>query len=170
MIPWLLASLAILDASFAGFRAAAGRDARIFKRPYYWRAVLLGAGAGVVLVIVLAAATGAVLLASDDPGALWDELLVIGGRMLHVLLGYSILVIGALSLYATARMDLRILATVSILGPFTLCRPLIVVVATAWGVVPSRDATAVALALISSAAVLLLGWVLDVGYGRARHA
>lgn len=166
MIPLLLASLAILDATFAGFRAAAGRDARIFKRAYYRRALLTGAGSGALLVAVLAVATGLALVASPDPGALYGDLLAIGARMLQVFLGYAILVLGALALYATARMELRILATVSILGPFTLLRPAVVVAATAWGAIPSRSPAAIALTLASSGSVLLLGRILDHRYGR----
>ena len=161
MIPLLLASLAILDAAFAGFRAAAGRDARIIKRAYYRRALLTGAGAGAWLVAALAAATGIALAASADPGALYADLLAIGARMLYVFVGYSILVLCALALYATAEMELRILATVSILGPFTLARPVVVVAATVWGTIPSRDPPAVALTVASSTAVLLLGRWLD---------
>ena len=166
MIPALLASLAILDAAFAGFRAAAGRDARIFKRAYYRRALLLGAGAGACLVVALAVATGIALFGARAPGALYADLLVIGARMLQVFLGYALLVLAALALYATARMELRILATVSILGPFTLLRPAVVVAATAFGVASSESSLAVALTVGSSASVLLLGWLLDWHYGR----
>jgi hypothetical protein len=166
VIPALLASLAIVDAAFAGFRAAAGRDARIFKRAYYRRALLVGAGAGACLVAALAMATGIALFFSRDPGALYAELLVIGARMLQVFLGYALLVLAALALYATARMELRILATVSILGPFTLLRPVVVLAATALGVASSPSSVAVALTVGSSASVLLLGWLLDWHYGR----
>ncbi|MEO5729373.1 MAG: hypothetical protein ABI134_25540, partial [Byssovorax sp.] len=110
--------------------------------------------------------TGIALLLSRDPGALHAELLVIGARMLQVFLGYALLVIAALALYATARMELRILATVSILGPFTLLRPAVVITATALGVASSKSSVAIALTIGSSASVLLLGWLLDWHYGR----
>lgn len=165
MIPLLLASLAILDAAFAGFRAAAGRDARIFKRAYYRRAVLTGAGAGALLVVALAVATGLALASSADPHGLYADLLAIGARMLQVLLGYAMLVLGALALYATARMELRILATVSILGPFTLLRPAVVVAATAWGVILGGSLPAIALTVASSTGVLAVGRILNHRYG-----
>jgi hypothetical protein len=167
VIPSLLALLAVLDAAFAGFRAAAGRDARIFKRAYYRRAIGLGAGSGAALVAVLAALTVGALLASGDPGALYADLLGIGARMLEVFLAYVILVLAALVLYATARLELRTLATVSVLGPFTLLRPWVVVAATAWGVAAGGSALAVALTVVSSGSVLLVGRLLEWRYARA---
>ncbi len=166
MIPALLAVLAIIDAAFAGFRAAAGRDARIFKRAYYQRAVLVGVGAGVALVLALAALTLAALVLARSPSALYAELLAIGARMLHVFLAYALLVVAALVLYATARRELRILATVSILGPFTLLRPLVVIVATIRGLGGGASLPAIALTVVSSASVLGLGRLLDRRYGR----
>jgi len=168
VIPALLALLAVLDAAFAAFRAAAGRDARIYKRAYYRRALALGAGSGAALVAVLAALTLAALHASGRPGALYAELLGIGARMLEVFSIYVLLVLAALALYATAKIELRILATVSVLGPFTLLRPLVVVAATAWGLGAGGSAPAVALTLASSGAVLVVGRLLDRRYGRAR--
>ena len=169
MIPALLALLAIVDAAFAGFRAAAGRDARIFKYAYYKRALLRGAGAGTGLVLALAAATGVALLVTPAPAALYAELLEIGARMLQVFLGYALLVLAALALYGTARLELRILATVSILGPFTLLRPLVVVGATSWGVALGASPIAAALTVGSSASVLVLGRILDWHQGRLAH-
>jgi hypothetical protein len=158
--------LAVVDAAFAGFRAAAGRDARIDKRAYYRRAVIRGGAAGAGLCVALAAMTAGALLASGDAGVLWADLLAIGARMLEVLLGYTVLVLTALALYATTRLELRILATVTILGPFTLLRPAVIAAATAWGVAAGRSGLAVGLTVASSAAVLLLGKLLDGYYGR----
>lgn len=169
MIPALLAVLAIVDAAFAGFRAAAGRDARIFKYAYYRRAMLFAAAAGAGLVVALAAATMTALLITAAPGAVYAELLGIGARMLQVFLGYTLLVLAALALYATARVDLRILATVAILGPFTLIRPLVIVAATIWGVAHGASPFAFCLTVASSASVLLLGRAIDWHAGRARR-
>lgn len=166
MIPALLAVLAIVDAAFAGFRAAAGRDARIFKYAYYRRAMLVAAAAGAGLVVALAAATVTALLITAAPGALYAELLEIGARMLQVFLGYALLVVAALALYGTAQTELRILATVAILGPFTLLRPLVIVAATMWGVAHGASPLAFFLTVASSASVLLLGRALDWHAGR----
>jgi hypothetical protein len=167
VIPALLAFLAVLDAAFAGFRAAAGRDGRIFKRAYYRHALALGAASGAALVAALAALTVTAFLASGDAAALYAELLRIGARMLQVIFVYVALVLAALALYATARLELRALATVSVLGPFTLLRPWIVVAATAWGVTAARGAVAVVLTVVSSGSVLLVGRILEWRYARA---
>lgn len=166
MIPSLLALLAILDATFAGFRAAAGRNAHIHKYTYYRRALLRGAGSGAILVTALAATTVIALLLTAAPATLYAELLTIGARMLQVFLGYTLLVLAALALYATARPELRILATVAILGPFTLVRPLVVAGATIWGIAPGASPIALALTVGSSTSVLALGKILDWHAGR----
>ena len=102
MIPLLLAALAVLDAMFAGFRAACGRDGHIFKRGYYRRALALGAGSGAALVAGLVLLTLVVLLVSRDPGALYGDLLHIGLRLLTVFLAYVALVLAAVGISAAA--------------------------------------------------------------------
>ncbi|APR82842.1 Hypothetical protein A7982_08191 [Minicystis rosea] len=168
MIPALLALLAVLDAVFAGFRAAAGRNGRIDKWAYYQRAMMSAALAGGGVVLALAALTGAALLVAPDPAALYADLLVIGARMLWVFLGYTVMVLAALVVYAVASYELRTLATVTLLGPFTLLRPAVVAAATAWGIAAGRSAPATSLTIASSCAVLLLGWLLDRWYGRTQ--
>jgi hypothetical protein len=170
VIPALLAVLAIVDAAFAGFRAAAGRNARIFKWTYYRDAVLLGAGAGACLVLVLALLTLLLLFSSGEPAARYGDLLVIGARMLWLFGTYALLVLGALLVYATARTDIRTLATVAILGPFTLLRPWVIVAATVFGVSAGTRFSAVVLTVLSSGAVLALGKGLDWWYGRLASA
>jgi hypothetical protein len=168
-VPILLAALAIVDAGFAGFRAAAGRDGRIFKRSYYARAVVRGAAAGVALVAALGLLTWLLLSALPSESALWSELLAIGARMLDVFGVYVALVVFALAVYVVPRSEVRILATVAILGPFTLLRPAVVAAAVVWGLLalgPARSAVAIALTIGSSAAVLALGWLFD----RIEHA
>jgi len=166
VIPTLLSALAVVDAGFAGFRAAAGRDARIFKRAYFRRAMLGGGAAGAGVVLALAAATVAVLVGSGHATAEYAQLLRIGGRMLWVLGAYATLVLAALLIYATARAELRTLATVAILGPFTLIRPTVIAAATIAGLADGATAPAAALTVASSAAVLALGRALDWWYGR----
>lgn len=168
MIPALMVLLAILDSALAGFRAAAGRDARIDKRGYFTRAIGIGAVAGAGAVLVLAAATVAVLGASDQPAVLYADLVAIGARMLQVFVAFTVLLFTALTLYLTSRPELRSLATVAILGPFTLARPWVVWAATAWGLVgATHPLPTLALTVGSSATVLGVGWLLDAGYARA---
>lgn len=167
MIPALLAFFAILDAAFVGFRAAAGRDGRIDKRAYYLRAMGHGTLAGLGLVVALAALTAAVLATAPDAGSVYAELLAIGARMLRVIGAYAALVLLALAFYTASSLDVRVLSTVAVLGPFTLLRPWVVVVATAWGLAGTTSLRAGALTATSSAAVLLLARSLDRHHARA---
>lgn len=99
MIPAVLGLLALVDAGFAGFRAAAGRNARIRKRCYSLLAAHRGFGvgaAGLGLVALLVAAT---LGLTADSGARYDELVRAGTRMLQVLLPFAALVVVSLLAY-----------------------------------------------------------------------
>ncbi len=161
MIPTLLALLAIVDAAFAGFRAAAGRNARIFKRDYYGRSLLRGALAGLALVTVLGAATVVLLALSADAHRQYDELLLVGQRMLWVFVPYAVLVLLALVLYGTTDYDLRALATVAILGPFTLLRPWLIGLGCIVGLAVEVGPGTRVLTIASCAALVLLGKALD---------
>ncbi len=61
LVPVLLATLALLDGCFCGFRAAAGRDARIAKRGYASAAARDGAVAGIAVLPALTACSTAAL-------------------------------------------------------------------------------------------------------------
>ena len=161
MIPSLLAGLAIVDAAFAGFRAAAGRNARIFKRAYYARHLLLGSLFGALLVAALGALTGLLLAASADPGGRYAELVAVGQRMLWVFVPYAGLVLSALALYLVSDHDLRAFATVAILGPFTLLRPWLIAAAAAVGLRATTDPAVCVLTLTACGSVILLGRALD---------
>lgn len=167
MIPALMIAFAVLDLTFAGFRAAAGRDGRIDKRAHYVRAMLAGAGAGLVFSGLMAAVTWAVLRRAPAPTALFAELVHIGARMALVFGGYAALVLVALVVYTLARHEVRTLATVAILGPFTLARPWVVAAAAIVGLSPSRDPAAIALTLLSCAGVLTTGAALDRAFLQA---
>jgi hypothetical protein len=167
VIPALLSFLAVLDAAFVGFRSAAGRDGRIDKRLLYLRAVGHGALAGAGLVAALAALTAVVLATAPSAAATYADLLIIGERMLHVIGVYTLLVLVALALYASPNLDVRVLSTVAVLGPFTILRPWIVVAATSWGLAAGAGARAAALTVTSSAAVLLLARAIDGAHARA---
>jgi len=159
--PALLALLAITDAAFAGFRAAAGRNARIFKRGYYARNMLLGTLAGVLLVAVLGALTALLLVLSPDAARRYAELLAIGNRMLWVFVPYAGLVLGALALYLFSNHDLRAFATVAILGPFTLLRSWVIATGALVGLCATADRASWALTILASSAVVLLGRLLE---------
>jgi hypothetical protein len=161
VIPALVALAAVVDLAFSGYRAAAGRNARIVKTGYYVRALGVGAAVGVAVTLPFAA----VSLAAPGLAA---ELVVVGARMLMVIGVYATLVLAAILVYVVAEHEVRTLATVAILGPFTLIRPAVIAVALAVGLWPGRSAAATLFTLGAGAAVLLAGAGLERGYRRRR--
>lgn len=145
-MPVLLAVITLLDGCFAGFRAAAGRDARTDKRAYARAACATGTRAGVLVLGLLSAYCLAVLAVQ---AVTYDAFVRAGARMLLVLVPYALLVLLALALYAAVpRTGVQTSSSTLVLGPFTLARPLVVLVAAlAAGVgAPSAVALGVALA------------------------
>ncbi len=157
MIPAALILFALLDGAFAGFRASAGRDGRIDKRRYHLRAMASGASAAVVAIVALAALTLVSCATHCDPRAAWAELIAVGGRLVLAYGLYSALVLAALGVYLLARHEVRTLATVAILGPFTLARPWVVLGAAMWATGLSTQWRTTALTWCASGAVLAVG-------------
>lgn len=118
-----LLGLLALDAGFAGYRAAAGRNPRVRKLAWYRRAVLRGLVAGAVLdAVVVALVLG---LGIDAKAA--------GVAMLQVFAPFAIAVIVSMLLWFSRSLDVRVLASVLVLGPFTLLRPVVIVAGVGWG-------------------------------------
>lgn len=131
LVPVALAVVTLLDGCFAGFRAAAGRDARTAKHRYARAACAQGTRAGAVVLALLAAYCLAVL---ELEPASYDGFVRAGRRMLLVLLPYAVLVLAALAAYAAVpRTGVQTLMSTLVLGPFTLARPLVVAVAVVAG-------------------------------------
>jgi hypothetical protein len=118
-----LCLLALLDGALCGFRAAAGRSGLVRKRAYYLRAVGRGFLAVALTLVPLIALTA--LLLSRSP-QLEADFAAAGRAALFVYGPYATLVLCALALWAIPALDVRTLATVIILGPFTMLRPLVV--------------------------------------------
>jgi hypothetical protein len=143
----LLAVLCLTDAAFAGYRDAAGRDARIFKAELYRRAIRRGMYFGLGVAGVTVALAAAVLAAAPSPGVRFGELTTTAWWMLPILAVYATVVLAAMGLWVVAEADVRTLASVTVLGPFTLIRPLVIAAAGALGAwrAPSFPAALVAL-------------------------
>ncbi|MFF3210960.1 hypothetical protein ACFYYB_09875 [Streptomyces sp. NPDC002886] len=69
-----LAVLGLVDAALSGYRAYAGRDARIRRRRAVVRAALRGLAVGSVLLPAPALTAGAVLLLAEDPDRAYEVL------------------------------------------------------------------------------------------------
>lgn len=125
--------LATLDTMFSGICAASGRDARINKRFYFAKAMLIGIAWGQV-----ACATGLVILAvaaytSGDPQAIVQEMTAVGLRMASVYRPYAIVILITFAIWAFPSVDVRSTTCTIAFGPLTLIRPAVVVLGIAWG-------------------------------------
>jgi hypothetical protein len=148
-----LSLLALVDGALMGFRAAAGKSAVLDKRAYYLRAIGVGAVATAAALVFLIAAA-AVLLALA-PGASVD-LAVAGTRATWALGAYATVVLVAMSLYALPWSDVRTLATVIVLGPFTLARPWVILAGIAGGALARPEPLVLVMAALVVATLLPL--------------
>ena len=148
MIPVALWLLATLDAAFAGYREAAGRNALINKRRYYCRAMLRGALYGQFAVAV----TGLLILSwgafSDQREALVADLMKAGQEMLVIYLPFAFVMLLAFLIRTIASVDLRSVTSTVIFGPFTLIRPLVLTAGVVLGVFASPHPVNFALGLV----------------------
>lgn len=159
-VPVALAAVALVDAAFAGFRAATGRNARIDKRRYNLQAARRGLAAGAVSLLVAAAVLGAGLLGAHEAGSGYDGLVQAGARMLAVLLPFAALVVVSLAAYWLLPMRESTFIILIGLGPFTLARPFVVLAAAAMAVRGSHEWLVWPGTLLTSAGVLLVEpWV-----------
>jgi len=122
-----LASLAVFDVLLSGTRAAAGRDGRIAKPPYYraagWRALW----AGLVVVAGNAALVAILVATAVDPAAAWAAMERAGARCVEVFGAFATVTLLAILFWFAPVRELRIVPTLVVLGPLTLIRPLVVV-------------------------------------------
>lgn len=147
----LLYLMATLDSALVGFRVASGRNLHIRKRQYFRQSMRQSFIAGQCLLLLSVAVVLAALRleggAPEGPGgAVWQEYLRAGGSMLFVYGPYSVLVVAALALYLIPKTDSRSLATVVVLGPFTMLRPYVFLagLAVCWATSPSLSARVLA--------------------------
>ena len=128
---WLLATL---DAAFAGYREAAGRNALIRKRSYYRRAMLKGALLGQFAVAIAAAGTLISLMMSTDRASLVRDYEQAGSRMLVVYLSYAAILLLSFLARSIRSVDIRSITSTVIFGPFTLIRPLVAIAGLVYAV------------------------------------
>lgn len=127
----LLYAMATLDSGLVGFRVAAGRNLAIRKRAYYLQAMRRSFWAGQALLGVSALVAFATLGLSADADSTWRDFLIAARNLLWAYAPYSVLVLLALAFYLIPKHDSRAIATVVILGPFTLLRPYVFLIGLA---------------------------------------
>ncbi len=149
MNPWLVAGvwgLVTLDCALMGYRLAMGRSALLDKRRNHAVASFRAAIAGqvpLVLVVVLAA----VLASSGGPtveSAFDDAMrrfIIVGGC-------YAALILGTWAFCALRSVTVRTIASVLVFGPFTLLRPIVVVLTVVIAVGPNPPTELVVVGLL----------------------
>lgn len=154
-VVWLLVSL---DCALMGYRLAMGRSALLDKRARHrrasMRAALLGqpALAGMTLLAVGLVATGPTGL-----GAAFDDAMI---RLLAVAVPYAAVLLAATALCLVPSRAVRTVATVTIFGPLSLFRPVLVIGAVGYAVLPDPQWPLVLMgALIVIPGVLVEPWI-----------
>ncbi len=153
-----LVLLLVADASLVGYRAVCGYSAFVDRSELEHHAARVGAAAGAAAAVLLACWFGALLLAAGDPGALLDDLTRSGAALLTVYAAFAALTGVALAGWYVAPSRWATLAMVTILGPLTLVRPLVLVAGAAAAVASAEDAVA---PVVASVAVVLVAVVVE---------
>ncbi|MFD8783048.1 hypothetical protein [Kitasatospora sp. NPDC059599] len=150
----LLLLLGLVDAAFSGFRAYAGRDARIRKHRGNVRAAGRGFAVGAALLTAPAVVAGLVLVTAADRARTFGALTAGGFGYLLPLAVYAAAVLLSLAAYFTLPFRAGTLAMVIGLGPLTLLRPLAVVAACCGAVLNGGGVPALLVGAVAGAAVL----------------
>lgn len=125
----LLGALVVGDATLSGVRSVLGRDAHLDARALVRTGARRGAVAGGLVVVAVAVAA---LIGSTDP-AVGSELVGAGVRALVVLGPFGLVAAAGFVGYLGPSLDARCLAVAVVLGPCTLARPAVLVIAAAAG-------------------------------------
>ena len=162
----ILLLLALTDGAFSGYRAAPGRDARLFKRDFYGQAM----GRGIVYALaasVLAGLTADLLLAlSPDPVPLLAALTRAGVCLLEVYLPYAAVTIVAFAVRSVPSVDIRSTASALLFGPLDLLRPAVAVAGVLWAADSTRRPEVVLLGVLVLALMLSCEGLLSRFYAR----
>lgn len=168
MIPILLAVLAVVDAAFAGFRAAAGRNAAVHKPDYFLRATWMGAGVGLLAIALVCAWLGLTLVTATSPQVLFDAYIDAATRLVVAYAIYATIVVSALLAWTYPRAAQRALATVLVLGPFTLLRPYAIIAGAVWAAVGTTRWEVTGAVILAAAVQLLVAPFLEHLQSRAQ--
>ncbi|MER7766555.1 hypothetical protein [Kitasatospora sp. NPDC096140] len=146
--------LGLVDSAFSGFRAYAGRDARIRKHRRNLRAAGRGFAVGAVLLTAPAAVAGLLLVTAADRARTYGALTAGALGYLLPLAVYAVAVLLSLAAYFTLPFRAGTLAMVIGLGPLTLLRPVAVAAGCLGAVVNGGGAAALLVGTVAGAAVL----------------
>ncbi|WP_329376145.1 hypothetical protein OG625_01530 [Streptomyces sp. NBC_01351] len=149
-----LAALGLVDSAFSGFRAYAGRDARIRKHRAVARASLRGLAVGSVLLLAPVLTACGVVLTAADRDRTYATLTEGGIGYLAPLACYASAVLLSLAAYFFLPFRASTLAVVAGLGPLTLLRPLVIAAACVGSFVRGGGVASLLVGTVAGAAVL----------------
>ncbi|MFJ5230886.1 hypothetical protein ACIQBJ_13445 [Kitasatospora sp. NPDC088391] len=152
-----LAVLALVDAAFSGFRAYAGRDARIRKHRATLRAALRGLAVGAVLLLAPALTALLLLLTAADPARAYATLAAGGLGYLLLLTAYAAAVLLSFAAYFLLPFRASTLAVVVGLGPLTLLRPPVLAAACLGALLNGGGRPSLLVGAVAAAATLSVG-------------
>ncbi len=157
--------LCLLDGALVGYRTVCGRTALVRRHRLDRCGIRLGIAAGLAVVAALAVWFGAVLAVADDPKRTIAGLTASGARMLAVYAAMAAVTTVALAVYAWAPPRWGSLSMVTVLGPLTLLRPVVLAAGAAAGVlgsgahrVPVLASVGVVLVAVAIETLLLDRW------------
>ncbi|GAA4474710.1 oxidoreductase [Phytohabitans houttuyneae] len=153
-VPATLASIALIDAALAGFRAATGRNGRIRKHGYYLAAIRRGLIAGTAVLTCLALVLTIVLATAPDPSTRYTDLTHAGITMLWIIGPYTAIALASLAGYAVLPRRPATFLILLGLGPLTLIRPLVTIAAGLAAASTAPNPPTAACAILAATSVL----------------
>jgi hypothetical protein len=158
----LLAVLAVFDFTLAGFRAAAGREGCIRKRPMFREAITRGVVWGIAIVALQSAVVGAMVATGDS--STWPAFVAAGRDAVIVFGLFATATAAALVFWFAPAQQLRLIPTLIVLGPLTLLRPLVIAGGLAWAAVRSSEPRVWIVATLAGVSMLAAERILGVPY------
>ena len=159
-----VAMLALLDVLLSGFRAAAGREGRINKVPFYAAALARAAAAGVIVVAANATIVGALVASAPEPPVTWQAVVEAGARSVSVFRFVGLFTLSAITAWFSRSPEVRILPTLLVLGPLTLLRPLVIGGGLLYAAWPAGDWRVWAVAFVGGVSMLGVETLLGLRY------
>lgn len=157
LIPIALCVLALLDGAFASFRAASGQTAALPSLRANAISHLWGIAAALVGLVCIAAATVPLLAPVATRTERYDAMVAAGAVLLVVYTPMALVNLVAILCYLTATYELRTLATIVVLGPFTMLRPVVIAFGAVLAIVWVADPIVVPGVVVAAVVTIGLG-------------
>lgn len=134
-----LVALCIADGSLVGYRSVCGRSAFVDRTPLDRRGMRKGVLSGVEVVAAIGAWLAALLASADDGPALLDDLTAAGTRMCAVYASAALVALVGVAAISVSPPRWGSLAMVTVLGPLTLLRPVVLLTGAAASLAGARE-------------------------------